>query len=173
MQWKNGGGETTEIFVCPSEFGFDWRVSIAAVNRNGPFSVFAGYDRHILVLSDEGMELEITGAIKVTVAPLVPYRFSGDSTVYGRLSGGPVRDFNLIVRRDYGEGSLCVMECEAGWVLQPRGGTRLVYVLGGTGQIDGEPIEPGDSFCLCAGERATLSSSLHLVVCEVKAHLQP
>ena len=44
MPWKNGGGETTEIAVSPEAAGldrFDWRVSMARVARNGPFSEFA------------------------------------------------------------------------------------------------------------------------------------
>ena len=47
MPWKNGGGITTEIWVSPEGSGlagvpFDWRVSIADVATDGPFSKFAG-----------------------------------------------------------------------------------------------------------------------------------
>ncbi len=38
MPWKNGGGVTTEICVSPPSGAFDWRVSIATVNADGPFS---------------------------------------------------------------------------------------------------------------------------------------
>ena len=48
MPWKNGGGETVEVIVHPegaslSDFG--WRVSMASVASDGPFSVFPDIDR--------------------------------------------------------------------------------------------------------------------------------
>src|SRR4029453_7140835 len=51
--WKNGAGRTTEIAVHPAGAGLDafaWRVSIASVERNGPFSAFPGIDRTIVLL---------------------------------------------------------------------------------------------------------------------------
>jgi len=48
MPWKNGGGETVEIAISPQGAGladFDWRVSMATVASDGPFSVFPGIDR--------------------------------------------------------------------------------------------------------------------------------
>ena len=64
MPWKNGGGETVEVIVHPegaslSDFG--WRVSMATVASDGPFSVFPGIDRTLAVLSGEGMDLSIEG----------------------------------------------------------------------------------------------------------------
>ena len=52
MPWKNGGGETVEVIVHPegaslSDFG--WRVSMATVASDGPFSVFPGIDRTLAV----------------------------------------------------------------------------------------------------------------------------
>jgi environmental stress-induced protein Ves len=51
--WKNGGGSTTEIAVAPmgaSLDDFDWRVSMARVASDGPFSEFAGIDRTLDIL---------------------------------------------------------------------------------------------------------------------------
>jgi len=48
MPWKNGGGTTTEIAVAPegaSLNDFDWRISMAHVGADGPFSSFPGIDR--------------------------------------------------------------------------------------------------------------------------------
>jgi len=41
MTWKNGGGVTREIICQPLGAGmddFDWRVSIAHIASDGPFS---------------------------------------------------------------------------------------------------------------------------------------
>ena len=98
MPWKNGGGSTTEIYVSPNGTGpFNWRVSIATVNEDGPFSVFNGYERHIMVLSGAGMALDVEGRGRIDLAPLNPFSFSGDLQVASSLSHGPVLDFNLMV----------------------------------------------------------------------------
>ena len=104
MPWKNGGGVTTEIWVSPPGSGlagapFDWRVSIADVASDGPFSKFAGYDRHIMLLNGRGMRLETDENGVIDLALYRPAAFSGDWTIVGKLSDGPVRDFNLMVAR--------------------------------------------------------------------------
>ena len=53
--WKNGGGLTREIVCMPHGGGldsFDWRVSIAHIASNGPFSTFPGVDRVITLLEN-------------------------------------------------------------------------------------------------------------------------
>src|SRR6185369_11614525 len=60
MPWKNGGGRTIEIAVHPvgaTLDAFQWRVSIADIERDGPFSRFPGIDRTIVLLEGAGMHL--------------------------------------------------------------------------------------------------------------------
>ena len=62
MPWKNGKGETIEIAVFPegaSVDTFDWRISMAPVASNGPFSVFPGIDRTLSILTGDGMMLSV------------------------------------------------------------------------------------------------------------------
>src|SRR6188508_1501701 len=94
MPWKNGGGSTTELAIFPADSGlsgspFVWRVSIADVAADGPFSRFPGYDRHIMVVEGGGMVLDAgaDGEIELSEA-LVPASFSGDWSVEGRLLRG-------------------------------------------------------------------------------------
>ena len=62
MPWKNGGGTTTEIWKAASPAGeMLWRLSIADVASDGPFSEFPGIDRWIMVIAGKGMELTIDG----------------------------------------------------------------------------------------------------------------
>ena len=100
MPWKNGGGTTTELYAFPTAPPFQWRVSIAEVSRDGPFSRFEGYDRQIMTVTGNGVMLEggPHGPIDVT-ARFEPRGFSGDWNISGRLVDGPVQDFNLITRR--------------------------------------------------------------------------
>ncbi|PDT18809.1 HutD-family protein [Rhizobium sp. J15] len=103
MPWKNGGGETVEIAVSPEEAGlagFDWRVSMATVATDGPFSIFPGIDRTLVILDGNGMVLDIEGSAPVllTVAS-DPLAFPADIPVGARLQDGAITDLNVMTRR--------------------------------------------------------------------------
>jgi environmental stress-induced protein Ves len=101
--WKNGGGLTWEVAAWPSGASladFEWRASIAEVGSSGPFSVFAGVDRVLTVLDGTGLELRIEGQATVKLdASATPFAFAGDAPCHAVLVNGPVRDFNVMVRR--------------------------------------------------------------------------
>jgi environmental stress-induced protein Ves len=132
MPWRNGGG-TMEIAREPlTSARFLYRASIADVATDGPFSSFAGYDRHILLIEGEGMTLDCgaRGCIALT-SLFVPRSFSGDWEVHGTLAAGPVRDFNLMVDRAEATSSLEVHRLEAPLELA-EGALCLVHVLEGS-----------------------------------------
>ena len=52
VPWKNGGGTTREIAVSE-----DWRLSVATIEQDGPFSDFTGFDRTIVPIEGNGIEL--------------------------------------------------------------------------------------------------------------------
>ncbi len=100
--WKNGGGVTTDVAVHPPLAGLDdflWRVSIAEVRSNGPFSRFPGIDRTLAVL-DGAMRLAIGDREPVMLAAdSDPIVFSGDAPADAVLIGGPLTDLNVMTRR--------------------------------------------------------------------------
>ncbi|MGI3903547.1 MAG: HutD/Ves family protein [Janthinobacterium lividum] len=103
MPWKNGGGETIELLAHPAGAGldaFDWRVSMATVATDGPFSIFPGVDRTLTVLDGDGLDLFISvdEAVRLT-ADSAPLGFPADAPCRGRLLGGPVTDLNVMTRR--------------------------------------------------------------------------
>ena len=62
MTWKNGGGSTSQIQIFPQDAdpageSFLWRLSSAAVTDPGPFSLFKGYDRWLVILRGDGLVL--------------------------------------------------------------------------------------------------------------------
>lgn len=103
MPWKNGGGETVEIAVFPEGAGlddFDWRVSMARVDGDGPFSSFPGIDRTLAILEGSGMVLDIKGRDPVPLTlETAPYPFPADLPTSATLIGGTVIDFNVMSRR--------------------------------------------------------------------------
>jgi hypothetical protein len=112
VPWKNGGGHAAEIAAWPvgSPDDFAWRVAIAEIERDGPFSSYPGVDRTFVLLDGDGVVL-VHDDIEVTLTvPHEPYRFSGDSACMCRLVGGRTRAYNLMVRRDRARGTLVVSD---------------------------------------------------------------
>lgn len=143
MPWRNGGGVTSEIAVFPEPGDgataiaqpFWWRLSIAAVKESGPFSLFPGYDRTLLMLSGDGMELSFgaEAAPLVVQQPGVPVAFSGDFPTSCKLLGGAVRDFNIMTMRGRVKSRTQVRDLSFGQSqqVQVAGATAFVFVLQG------------------------------------------
>ena len=156
MRWKNGAGWTTEIAHAPADdHGFAWRVSIAEVDADAPFSVFPGVDRSLLVLAGEGMALVLDEGAPVLLRPLGEVlRFPGEASVRARLLGGPTRDFNVMTRRDRCTHTLALRRPGEPLSLTcSPGHSWLVHVLAGAAA----GVPAGDSFSLPAGPDATLT----------------
>jgi environmental stress-induced protein Ves len=101
--WKNGGGSTAEIAVEPSGASldsFDWRISMAQVTSDGPFSEFPGIDRTLAVVRGDGLVLTIGGTAPVTLERgSDPISFAGDIATSARLIAGEITDLNVMTRR--------------------------------------------------------------------------
>ncbi|KKW68598.1 hypothetical protein AAV94_04335 [Lampropedia cohaerens] len=137
--WKNGGGQTREIVCWPpgsamENFGF--RISVADVVRDGPFSAFSGMDRHILLLEGAGMRLcSPQWGIDHRLEPRgAPFAFAGDAPLQCTLLEGACRDFNVMVRRDQWRASV---EVAAQACTAPAGSTGLCMAMEGSWQPDG------------------------------------
>lgn len=133
MPWKNGGGTTTELALAPlpGVIGrFLWRISIADVASDGPFSAFTGYERLITVIDGVGMELVVDGAPVSVTHRTGAFRFSGDAVVDCRLLDGPIRDFNLMVDRAHAEGRLELVKAGETAAV-PESATALIHALDG------------------------------------------
>jgi environmental stress-induced protein Ves len=103
VPWKNGGGNTTEIAIEPPDAGFDdfaWRISLATIANDGPFSVFPDVDRTLALIEGHGVTLDIDGDNRVLVSEDDPVAaFDGESVVTAKLNRGPTTDFNVMTRR--------------------------------------------------------------------------
>lgn len=124
-RWKNDGGWTTEIARDPAsadEPGFEdfrWRVSIAEIERDGAFSAFPGVERDLLLLSGNGIELDIGDAEPIRLDQRFQrVHFAGEDAVHCRLLAGPTRDFNVMVRRG-------VIQAET--LARPLTGSMLIF----------------------------------------------
>lgn len=100
MRWKNGAGWTLEVHRVPDAQDWCWRVSLAEVETDAPFSAYPGVERELVLLEGNGMRLRFDdGAEHVLSPPHGGLRFSGDRPLVGELIDGSSRDFNLMWRR--------------------------------------------------------------------------
>jgi environmental stress-induced protein Ves len=112
VRWKNGKGFTTEIAQHPPGAGleaFIWRASIAGIAQSGPFSQFPGVARSLVLLAGEGMRLDSAAGPLDLRAPFDVARFDGADGIWCTLAGGPVRAFNLMLRRSRAQGSVTIV----------------------------------------------------------------
>ena len=93
--WRNGGGVTHEIVRRDGPDGLIWRLSMAEVTTDGPFSFFNNLTRVLTVIDGAGLEL-ISPDGEIMALPYQPVRFSGDLTISSQRIDGAVRDLNLI-----------------------------------------------------------------------------
>lgn len=139
MPWKNGGGVTREIVCLPPGAGmndFDWRVSIAHIASDGPFSAFPGVDRVITLLSGGGVHL-LSDDAQVDHrldTPLAPFAFAGEASIHARLLAGDCHDFNVMTRRSACSASLQVLRSACDWPAVSQG---LLMAVQGGWQLEG------------------------------------
>ena len=106
MPWTNGRGTSYEV-VRGGGDDWSWRVAIAPVMEDGPFSSLPGVDRWLAVIDDAPIVLAIDGAECVAHRGEV-VAFAGESQVTAHLPGGPTRDCGLMVRRGAATGCMHV-----------------------------------------------------------------
>jgi len=100
MPWRNGAGITHEIVREPAQGeSFSWRLSLAALQVDGPFSSYAGYQRCIALVEGRGFRLHIGGARAQELTTRGNcLLFDGASETRCELLNGPCTDLSLIVR---------------------------------------------------------------------------
>lgn len=166
VPWRNGGGVTREVAAdrpagTAGTAEFTWRVSVAEVDSDGPFSAYPGYHRVLTVVTGDGMELTVDGTPH-EVRPREPFAFPGGALTTCRLLGGPVTDLNVISR---GRPRVEVHALEAGEDVHVAVGAGLVVavVLAGEarlahGSSGRATLGPLDAVRLDAGAEATLTT---------------
>lgn len=125
--WANGGGTTRELLR--SDDGA-WRISLADVDSDGPFSAFPGLHRLLTVVAGAVLGLDVDGETHV-VEPQRPFAFSGDATVVATVPEGPVRALNVVVDPLVVAPFVTVLELGRTSSL-PLAGDQAAYVLKGT-----------------------------------------
>src|SRR5690242_18489383 len=96
IPWANGAGTTRELASASDPDGHIlWRISLADLDRDAPFSTFRGLDRLLTALGR--VRLTIDG-IPIDLAAGEQVRFPGEAVVDVSLAR-PTRALNVMTRR--------------------------------------------------------------------------
>ena len=137
--WANGGGTTRELLRA--EDG-SWRVSLADIEQDGPFSSFPGRRRLLTVVDGVVLALVVDG-VEHVVEPRRPFIFDGAAEVSASLHEGPVRALNVIVDPAVVSPHVTVLELGRGSML-PIAADQAALVLQGRAQVAGVEVSPYD-----------------------------
>lgn len=120
VPWRNGGGTTREVARFPagsSAQPFAWRVSVARVATDGPFSPFPGVDRTLWLVQGRGMRLDVDGRPATLSRRFARLDFPGEAAVMAHLLEGPTEDLNVMVDRTRFRATSCIAQLGAGTTL--------------------------------------------------------
>lgn len=166
VPWRNGGGVTRELLRHPADGDlFDWRVSVAQVDVDGPFSSFPGYDRVLVLLTGAGIDLHTPDRTVPLRPPFGTHRFPGEQPIDATLPDGATTDFNLMWRRDLFDADVSVEAIDGARAL---GGDHflLCYVAAGAVRIGGDELTVGDLAHVQGVQR--LEGNGTVVVCSLR-----
>ncbi|MFC3716977.1 HutD family protein [Luteimonas soli] len=160
-RWRNGLGWTREIHAHRPDPAGDWawRLSIAEIERDAPFSAFPGVDRELVLLRGNGLRLRFDdGESHLLEPPHDRLRFAGERPLTGELVDGPTHDFNLMWRRDAVTAELLHRPLVGPMVFFAEPGTTwALHLLAGEARFDvasGLPLmQAGDTALLVEPER--------------------
>ncbi|MEE1620023.1 HutD/Ves family protein [Zafaria sp. Z1313] len=96
-RWRNGGGTTRVLLAAEADDAGarPWRISLADVDRAGPFSAFDGCERVLTVVEGELLLLTVQGR-EQGLERHRPFRFDGGAPASATLPTGSVRNLNVI-----------------------------------------------------------------------------
>jgi environmental stress-induced protein Ves len=137
--WANGGGVTYEVLKAPPGAGytdFDWRLSIAEIVQDGPFSSLPGVDRTFVMGSGGLLRMAIDGERRDLGLGALAV-FPGEAAVRVEVLEGPTRNLNLMTRRAVCEGAVEVQRSSGTLRVGGTGGPTAVVVLSGTVRLGG------------------------------------
>jgi len=132
LPWRNGLGSTVELISESLEGheAFSWRLSIASVANDGPFSDFSGYDRTLLLLEGTGITLNNPNGSSIELnSPLDCAYFKGEDLINASLHDGPIKDFNVMTFRSICSSSVTAINEKSEPLIQINAEKLLVYSL--------------------------------------------
>jgi environmental stress-induced protein Ves len=162
QSWKNGKGVTREILRSPPEGDLNWRLSMADIVEDGPFSNFSGFERTLILLSGEPIELKHNDGPTHKLSLLTPYTFSGDWNTYASIKA-PGLDFNVMIRRGFTQSQVTVQTLLKGELKKVN---AIFFVISGELKIKNDILQSHDTVD-CQSETVKLEALSSAEIIEI------
>jgi len=125
--WANGGGCTRTLLAWPDASAWTLRISVADIDRDGPFSPLPGVARWFAVIG--------RGEVRLAFGPRTVRHGAGDGVLpfdggappVAALADGPVRALNTMVRDAQCAGHHAMTAAVPGVGWRADGALRAVY----------------------------------------------
>ena len=167
QRWRNGAGWTRVLAQEPQDADLDsfaWRLSVAEICSAGPFSVFSGVERQLVMCDGVGLSIVVDGEHHI-LHPGELVRFHGAAAVSCALADGRATALNVMTRTGLGTASVTIERAEADHVLTaPADAGLLVVALTASTSLGSQRLAPLDALCLQPGEPAVLSGGDLVVI---------
>lgn len=138
--WPNGAGRKTDIASGPG-----WLIGFARLERDAPFSDYAGHDRTITLVEGNGFTLDLPeGSVTTVDRPNQPAAFDGKGPIACRLLAGPCTVLNVITRYPGSSHTVQVVGGRDLADIMPGPGVFLVVLLGSV-QAANTQAQPRDT----------------------------
>jgi environmental stress-induced protein Ves len=118
QSWTNGGGLVRVLLSWPSTGEWTVRISLAEIERDGPFSPFSGVSRLFAAVRGDGVALGFADRTLIVAPGDMPVYFDGGDAPACRLLSGPTQVFNLMTRA--GTGLMQPIEAGVPWTCNGR-----------------------------------------------------
>ena len=116
--WRNGGGSTHELLAWPDAAHWQWRISVAEITQDGPFSSYPGVQRWFAVLHGAGVMLRFAAHRERITPQSPPLHFGGTDAPGCELLDGSTQDLNMMLRSDAGTGCMEITFPGEEWLSQ-------------------------------------------------------
>ena len=138
MPWPNGAGITYEVVRFPETGDFDWRISLADIDSDCPFSVLEGIDRWIVLMEGDHMVLTNPDATH-RIDEGAPFFYPGEIPFDCTLGGGPAKDLNIMTRRTKTK-SHVEMITAGSHTIDASSGVHILIGMTGESTVDGDAL---------------------------------
>ncbi|MCQ0091807.1 HutD family protein [Roseovarius sp. M141] len=137
--WVNGAGTRQDLATGKHDSQTVWRLSVAAIDRDCPFSTYPGLARLHTIIGGAGTRL-VGAGVDLNVRPMVPVAFDGSIPLDCTLTGGPATAFNILYDPTAIDAELHVLAAGAH---MPEAREIAAFCVSGSATMDGQSLEAG------------------------------
>lgn len=166
MPWPNGAGITYEVTRYPDTGDFDWRISLADIDNDCPFSVMPGVDRGIVLMEGNHMILANLEQ-KLRIDELVAFNYPGEIAYDCTLPVGPAKDLNIMTRRGKFTSKTEVLGGGTHQI-DATNGVHIIVCLRGTTTVESEKLNYREAARLTGNHQVTSDGTFaHITLTQV------